>query len=106
MKEYYKYERANIIEYIPKYEYLEKQRDINKIINENDLKNEQIKKIEKLYNKENNIVERTKNNLIKSYHNLKNIYDKNTEQASDIIFIYLNIILISLIKIFLLIIHY
>ena len=31
MKEYYKYERANIIEYIPKYEYIEKQRDINKI---------------------------------------------------------------------------
>lgn len=86
MKEYYKFERANIIEYIPKYEYIEKQRDINKIINENDLKNEQIKKIEKLYNKENNIVERTKNNLIQSYHNLNNIYDKNTEQASDIIF--------------------
>ena len=86
MKEYYKYERANIIEYIPKYEYIEKQRDINKIINENEIKSEQIKKIEKLYNKENNIVERTKNNLIKSYHNLNNIYDKNTEQASDIIF--------------------
>ena len=86
MKEYYKYERANIIEYIPKYEYIEKQRDINKIINENEIKSEQIKKIEKLYNKENNIVERTKNNLIKCYHNLNNIYDKNTEQASDIIF--------------------
>jgi hypothetical protein len=86
MKEYYKFERANIIEYIPKYEYIEKQRDINKIINENEIKSEQIKKIEKLYNKENNIVERTKNNLIKSYHNLNNIYDKNTEQASDIIF--------------------
>ena len=55
MKEYYKFERANIIEYIPKYEYIEKQRDINKIINENDLKNEQIKKIKKLYNIENNI---------------------------------------------------
>ena len=86
MKEYYKFERANIIEYIPKYEYIEKQRDINKIINENEIKSEQIKKIEKLYNKENNIVERTKNNLIQSYHNLNNIYDKNTEQASDIIF--------------------
>lgn len=86
MKEFYKYERANIIEYIPKYEYIEKQRDINKIINENDLKNEQIKKIKKLYNIENNIVERTKNNIIQSYHNLNNIYDKNTEQASDIIF--------------------
>ena len=86
MKEYYKFERANIIEYIPKYEYIEKQRDINKIINENDLKNDQIKKIKKLYNIENNIVERMKNNIIQSYHNLNNIYDKNTEQASDIIF--------------------
>ena len=86
MKESYKYARANIRENIKRYEYMEKQRDINKIKNKCDIEKEHINKIKKLYINEKHFLEKTKNKLIKSYEKVKNVYEDNAQ--SQVLFIF------------------
>ena len=86
MKESYKYSRSNIRESIKKYEYMERQRDINKIKVKCDIEKEQINKINKLYKSEKNFLEKMKKKLKKSYENVKNTYENCSNSQSNFIF--------------------
>ena len=86
MKESYKYARSNIKEKITKYELLEKQRDINNLIKTTNIKSNHYNEIKKLYKNEIKILEENKKNIKRSYDYLNNLYNKNNESASNIIF--------------------
>ena len=86
MKESYKYARSNIRENIKRYEYMEKQRNINKLKNKSDLEKEHINGIKKLYLSEKNFLEKTKQKLKKSYEKIKNVYEDNAQSQVSFIF--------------------
>ena len=86
MKESYKYARSNIRENIKRYEYMEKQRNINKLKNKSDLEKEHINEIKKLYLSEKNFLEKTKQKLKKSYEKIKNVYEDNAQSQVSFIF--------------------
>ena len=86
MMETYKYKRANILEKINRYDFKEKQRELNKIINDSNLKKNHINKLQKLYKKEKSSLINMENKLKKSCSNLDNVYNKNNEVVSNIIF--------------------
>ena len=87
MIETYKYKRANIVENIDRYKYKEKQREINKIINDSNLKMNHINKMQKLYKKEKSSLIRMENKLKKSCQNIDDVYNKNNEIVSNFIYI-------------------
>ena len=86
MMESYKYKRANILEKINRCDFKEKQRELNKIINDSNLKINHINKLQKLYKKEKSSLINMENKLKKSCSNLDNVYNKNNEVVSNIIF--------------------
>ena len=86
MMETYKYKRANILEKINRCDFKEKQRELNKIINDSNLKINHINKLQKLYKKEKSSLINMENKLKKSCSNLDNVYNKNNEVVSNIIF--------------------
>ena len=86
MIETYKYKRANILEKINRCDFKEKQRELNKIINDSNLKINHINKLQKLYKKEKSSLINMENKLKKSCSNLDNVYNKNNEVVSNIIF--------------------
>ena len=86
MKESYKYTRANIIQNLKKYEYMEKQRNITRIINICDVKKDQIKRIKKIYKNENKSLEKMKEKLKNSFERIRNVYDETNRSTSSFIF--------------------
>ena len=86
VRESYKYGRSNIRESIKKFEYLQKQRNINRLIKICDLKKNRINNIKRLYEKEKNILDKMKYRLKKSYEHVQNVYEENIEPASSFIF--------------------
>ena len=86
MIETYKYKRANILEKINRCDFKEKQRELNKIINDSNLKKNHINKLQKLFKKEKSSLINMENKLKKSCSNLDNVYNKNNEIVSNIIF--------------------
>ena len=86
MIEAYKFRRSNIREKINRYELYEKQRELDKIKNDSNMKINHINKLQNLYKKEKKSLINIENNLKKSCENIDNIYDKNNEVASNIIF--------------------
>ena len=87
MIETYKYKRTNILENIDRNKYKEKQREINKIINDSNLKMNHINKMQKLYKKEKSSLIRMENKLKKSCQNIDDVYNKNNEIVSNFIYI-------------------
>ena len=84
--ERYKYERANIIEKLTKYEFKEKQRDISIIFNDNIIKKQKINEIHKLVNNEKKMLDKNFISLNKSYDKINNVYKKKTESLYNLLY--------------------
>ena len=86
MIEAYKLRRANIRESFNKYEIYEKQREIDKLKINSNIKLSHINKLRKLYKIEQRSLINIENNIKKSFEKIDNVYSKNNETATNIIF--------------------